>query len=45
MRVHGEDLGTVANTVAANYCSRVCSPCVVGHVCRRTYRKNCARTV
>jgi CRP-like cAMP-binding protein len=36
MRVHGEDLGTVANTVASNYRSHVCSPCVVGHVCWRT---------
>ncbi len=36
MRVHREDLGTVANTVASNYWSDACSPCVVGHVCWRT---------
>ena len=43
MRVHREDLGTVAYTVAvaANYCSHVCRPCVLAYITVRLARVLC----
>jgi hypothetical protein len=41
MRVHREDLGTVAHTVASNYRSHVCSPCALAYITTRNARVLC----